>query len=105
MPRPSIILTWSNGNKQHVIDLYVDGAQPEAIANDIQRRTGLPCSKRTIGGGCSSILLRSTRWLNETDEEAQMVKLQEMVEQELEKGTSTYSSEEEASSSWTKLHV
>jgi len=31
-------------------------------------------------------LLRSTRWMNEADEEAQMVRLQEIVE-ELEKGT------------------
>ena len=45
MPRPSIDLEqW----RQHIIDLYADGAQPEAIANDIQKRSGLPCSKRTI---------------------------------------------------------
>jgi len=29
-------------------------------------------------------LLRSTRWTNEADEEAQMVRLQEIVEKELE---------------------
>ena len=32
-------------------------------------------------------LLHSTRWMNEADEEAQTVKLQEIVEEELEKGT------------------
>ena len=45
MPRPSINLEqW----KQHITDLYIDGALPDAIANDIQERTGLPCSNRTI---------------------------------------------------------
>jgi hypothetical protein len=142
MPRPSInIEVW----KQYIIDLYVDGAQPGDIANDIQRRTGLPCSERTIQRrlthwevprrrkksvvtdelrerivalfllGTSERdmlrilrqdgftieprrlqkirleegvrLLRSTRWLDEADEEAQMVRLQEIVEEELEKGT------------------
>src|SRR5579871_6848719 len=141
MPRPSINLEqW----KQHIIDLYVGGAQPEAIANDIQRRTGLPCSKRTLHRRLSAWevprrlkksvvtnelqerivtlfllgtserdmlrilrqdgftieprrlqrirreegirLLRTTRWMNQADEEAQMVRLQEIVEEELEKG-------------------
>jgi hypothetical protein len=142
MPRPSINLDqW----KQYIVDLYIDGAQPEAIASDIQMRTGLPCSKRTIQRRLlqweaphhrkrsvitdelrerivtlfllgtserdmlrilrqdgftieprrlqrirleeSTHLLRSTRWINEADEDAQIVKLQEIVEEELEKGT------------------
>jgi len=38
MPRPSINLEqW----KEHIIGLYVDGAQPKAITIDIQKRTGL----------------------------------------------------------------
>lgn len=45
MPRHSINLKqW----KQYIIGLYIDGVQPEAIAYDIQKRTVLHCSKRTI---------------------------------------------------------
>jgi hypothetical protein len=142
MPRPSINLEqW----KQHITDLYINGALPDAIANDIQERTGLPCSNRTIQRRLSEWkvprrrkksvvtdelrerivtlfllgtsehdmlrilrqdgfiieprrlqkirleegvrLLRSSRWLDEADEEAQIVRLQEIVEEELEKGT------------------